>query len=124
LDRGLTIIYLGKQKIEIAMGKILNESNINEVTASNSFTGMIKFGATWCSPCRTMNVVVEELDQETTVDIYTVDVDESPELSANFKIRNIPYFVFIKDGEVKGTAVGVVSKAVLAEKLSELAPQH
>ncbi len=102
------------------MGKILNDSNFNEVTTSDSFTGMIKFGANWCGPCKTMNVVVDELDNETIVDIYTIDVDESPELSAHFKVRNIPYFVFLKEGAIRSTAVGVVSKSILAQKLEEL----
>ena len=49
-----------------------------------------------------------------------VDVDSNQDLPAQFRVRNIPTILFIKNGEVQNKLVGAQSKATLiaeAEKL-------
>ena len=49
-----------------------------------------------------------------------VDVDSNQDFPAQFRVRNIPTILFIKNGEVQNKLVGAQSKATLiaeAEKL-------
>lgn len=69
---------------------------------------MVDFWATWCGPCRALGPVVEELAEEYDgrVVVGKVNVDEEPELAAQFRVSSIPSVFFLKNGEVVKHAVG------------------
>ena len=55
--------------------------------------------------------VLEELDKEQEdFRIVKVDIDENPDLAARWQVSSVPSLFFIKDGEVKDSAVGFFSK--------------
>ncbi len=83
---------------------------------------MIDFSAEWCGPCKRMAPIVEELARkyDGQVIVGKVDVDECPELSAQFGIRNIPTILFIKNGEVADKTVGAIPAASVEEKLQAI----
>ena len=56
-------------------------------------------------------------EEMTDVVFLKVDVDENPEISMRFGIRNIPTILFLKNGEVVDKQVGAVPKHLLEEKL-------
>ena len=49
---------------------------------------LIKFGASYCAPCRAMMPILEELKNK--IEIEDIDVDEvDPIVLTNYKIRNM-----------------------------------
>ena len=68
--------------------------------------------------CPVIDELAEEYDGKAT--IGKVNVDENPNVSAQFGVRSIPTLLFIKGGEVVDKQVGVAPKAVLQEKLNAL----
>ena len=81
---------------------------------------LVDFWAEWCGPCRMVGPIVEELANQYGEDqavIGKVNVDENPEISMRFGIRNIPTILFLKNGEVVDKQVGAVPKHLLEEKL-------
>ena len=63
----------------------------------------IDFYADWWGPCRTFKQVLDEVEQDykNKINMYMVDIEESPELAQIFGARGIPYMVFISNsGEV------------------------
>ena len=80
---------------------------------------LVDFFATWCGPCKMMAPIVEELAEslKDQVKIGKLNVDNSPATAAKYKVMSIPTIVFIKNGNVVETIVGVVSKAQLEEKI-------
>ncbi|MCY1560379.1 Thioredoxin 1 [compost metagenome] len=48
-----------------------------------------------------------------------MNVDNNPQISTQFGIRNIPALLFFKNGEVVDKQVGAVPKSVLAGKLDK-----
>jgi thioredoxin 1 len=66
--------------------------------------------------------ILEELATEKAgkVKIGKVNVDENPNLAAQFSVRSIPMLVFFKGGKVVDTVVGVQSKGALAAKVDAL----
>ena len=52
--------------------------------------------------------------------IVKCDVDNSPEVSARFGIRNIPTVLFFKDGKIADKQVGAVPKTSFINKLNAL----
>ncbi len=82
------------------------KSNIMDYTITpHKFIGkkscIVKFGSSWCSPCKMMNPVLEKLqDEYPQIEIFDVDVDEEHEVAAAFGIRSIPNMIFFSvDGE-------------------------
>jgi thioredoxin 1 len=83
---------------------------------------LIDFYADWCGPCKMMGPVVEELAKEYDgkVKVGKINVDEQPELAQKYGVMSIPYFAFIKNGELVSDEMGAVPKDRLAAKLQEM----
>ena len=54
---------------------------------------LVDFYADWCSPCKMLGAVLEEL--ETDIKILKVNVDEYPELASRFKVMSIPHIIIL-----------------------------
>lgn len=96
----------------------ITEVNYNEMAAQGK-PMVLDFWATWCGPCRKIAPIIEELakDYEGQAIIGKVNIEESPELTDQFGIRNIPTILYIKNGEVVDKQVGAAPRPVLEEKL-------
>ena len=98
----------------------ITDANFDEIVLKSDQPVIVDFWAEWCGPCRMVGPIVEELANEYGEDqaiIGKVNVDENPEISMRFGIRNIPTILFLKNGEVVDKQVGAVPKHQLEEKL-------
>jgi thioredoxin 1 len=100
----------------------ITDANFEELVLKAEKPVLVDFWAEWCGPCRMIGPVVEELhgEYEGKALIGKVNVDNNPNVSAQFGVRNIPTILFIKGGEVVDKVVGAVPKAQLASKLDAI----
>ena len=100
----------------------ITDANFADVAMSTDKPVMIDFWAEWCGPCRMVTPIVEEManDYAGKAVIGKVNVDDNPDISAKYGIRNIPTILFLKGGQVVDKSVGAVPKNILTEKMEAL----
>ena len=83
----------------------VNEENFAEEVKGREGIVVVDFYAEWCGPCKMVAHVLEDLVSDvgwtdTNAEVVKVNVDASPELTAEHNVRGIPAIVFYKDGEL------------------------
>jgi thioredoxin 1 len=84
---------------------------------------VVDFWAEWCGPCKMIAPSLEELAVEFAgkVKVAKLNIDENPELAAQFGVRSIPTLAMFKAGEVADIKVGAAPKTALSSWISSAA---
>ncbi|MBL9116794.1 MAG: thioredoxin [Verrucomicrobiaceae bacterium] len=100
----------------------LTEANFQDEIENSMVPFVVDFWAEWCGPCKMLTPTLEALAGELSgkAKIGKVNVDENPNLAAQFGVRSIPMLVFFKDGQQKDVVVGLQSKDALLRKIEAL----
>lgn len=86
----------------------------NEVIESHTPV-LVDFWAQWCGPCKAITPILDDIAQKYTgkLKIVKLDVDSNPATPPKFGVRGIPTLIIFKEGQVKATQVGLLSKTEL-----------
>ena len=97
----------------------LTKDNFNQSIESG--VALVDFWAPWCGPCKMQLPIVEELatELEGQAVIGKINVDDQPELAAQFGVMSIPTLILFKDGQPVDKMVGLQSKDALKAKISQ-----
>lgn len=94
----------------------------NETIVEGSKLTLLKFTADFCGPCKMMNPILENLQDEFDergVKIVNCDIYENPELTKKFGVRSIPAFFYIKNGIILDKSIGLSNKNTFIEKIEK-----
>ncbi len=97
--------------------QILNKETFNEKLKNVKGVMMVDFFATWCGPCRMLAPILEEVSQESTAEIYKVDIDESEDLARTYGIMAVPTMIVFVDGKEVERFSGYMPKSQILSKL-------
>ena len=90
----------------------INKENFQKEVMLSEKPVLIDFWAPWCGPCRMVGPLVDEIAEERDdIKVGKINVDEEPELAAQFQIMSIPTLIVFKDGEVVSKTMGARPKA-------------
>jgi thioredoxin-like negative regulator of GroEL len=85
------------------------EKNMTTTDLEN-FTGLVKFTAEWCAPCKSSAPYVKKVAAEKGITLVSIDIDDDPSTASNFGVRSVPTLIAFIDGEPKGILVGAVGE--------------
>ena len=108
-------------------------SNAIEITADNfesevlqaDIPVVVDFWAPWCGPCHMISPILESLAEKYAgkFKLGKVNLDEHPQLAAQYGIRSIPAVFIFKDGQVAERVIGVQPEQHLAALIDRVLAQ-
>ena len=84
---------------------------------------MVDFWADWCSPCKQLSPIIDELagQYDGRVKVVKMDTNANITTPAQFGIRNLPTVLVFQGGEIVKQLNGSVTKMSLRKALDEVA---
>lgn len=72
---------------------------------------ILDYYASWCSPCKAIAPILEELSNEySNIDFYKIDTEIENELALAFHIQSIPTIIFVPLNGYPQVSVGALTK--------------
>ena len=101
------------------MVNIIKDNDFSKVEGEKA--AVVDFSATWCGPCKMTAPVFDALSDKLSdkVAFYNCDVDENPQIAAQFGISSVPTLILFKEGKAVDASVGFVPEAALMSWLEE-----
>ncbi len=95
----------------------VNKNNFDSVKTSQKLV-LLDFYADWCSPCRMVSPIVEEIAEENPQYLIgKINIEKEPELARKFHVLSIPTLAVIKDGNVISQSAGAKPKTEILAML-------
>lgn len=76
--------------------------SFNELVQQSDLPVLVDFWAEWCGPCRMVAPVIEQIAKEYKgkLRVVKVNVDEKPQVSAQYGIQSIPTLMIFHRGKI------------------------
>ena len=100
----------------------VTDKNFEEKILKSKFPILIEFWASWCVPCKMMDYILNELEEEYIgkIKIAKMNIDRNNKIPNNYDVRGVPTVMTIKKGEIIETKVGALSKKDLIKMIEKI----
>jgi thioredoxin 1 len=78
----------------------ISEEKFASTLENDSVPVIVKFGATWCPPCRTTDIALGKAK------VMIIDVEANPELASRYSVGSIPHSFLFFRGKMIDSHVG------------------
>jgi thioredoxin 1 len=98
----------------MTLARVTDETFAREVLASPAPV-LVDFTATWCPPCVMIAPVLERIsvDESERLRVVSLDVDDNPLTTAEYRVMGMPTLALFVDGEVVTQFMGAKPRAAI-----------
>jgi thioredoxin 1 len=95
------------------MSTAINSDEFQKKVLEEKEIVLVDFYADWCSPCRMLSPIMDEVSKDHKV--YKINVDDEEEIAKKYGIMSIPCVIAFKNGKEYKRSVGLVDKDTILE---------
>lgn len=125
---GLVIINVYARLKMKNLPKVADHANILTLTDKNfdqqtkNRVVLVDFWAEWCTPCKMMAPVLNDLAEELTDDtrVGKLNIEQYQSMAQRFNVRSIPTLILFKNGKEVNRFVGIKQKGFLLKEISKV----
>ena len=101
----------------------VTDASFDQDVLKSSVPVLVDFWAEWCGPCRMIAPILEQIAAEADgkFKVVKLNVDENPELAAQYGVQGIPALFAFQKGQVAARQSGVADVNTLKSWVDRLA---
>ncbi|MBQ1329348.1 MAG: thioredoxin [Mogibacterium sp.] len=88
----------------------VTKANFEEEVLKSEVPVLVDFNADWCGPCKAMKPMLDDLAENSSYKIASINIDDEDELAEEYDVTAIPCLVLFKDGKEANRSVGLIAK--------------
>ena len=99
-----------------------NDASFEKDVLGSNLPTLVDFWAEWCSPCKQIGPILEEISEEkiNLIKIVKINIDKNPNTPQKYGVRGIPTLMFFNNGNLIDTKVGSLPKSTLNEWINSI----
>lgn len=99
----------------------ITDNNFEEKIYDPNTPAVLLFSADWSGPARIAKINIEKLPGEfgDKINVGVMDVDKNINIPSRYAVSALPYYLFLKNGQVVAKIAGPASLAQIQAKVKE-----
>ncbi|MGL5405927.1 MAG: thioredoxin [Propionibacteriaceae bacterium] len=100
----------------------ISDADFDSVVLQSTKPVLVDYWATWCSPCKQLAPIIEELAAHFGDDVLIckMDTEKHPITAVKYQVMSLPAIHIFKDGEIVKAFQGGKTKSSLIKAIEEL----
>ena len=100
---------------------VFSDTNFDSEVIKSKEPVLVDFWAPWCTPCKIVGPIVEELAKEYhgKIKVGKLNVDDNPQTAGRFGVMSIPTLMIFKNGQPVKTIIGAQGKETIKQAIEE-----